>query len=234
MNFSMGKLLVFILAGMLLWQDNHAPVVKIEAPKAGVSGPDVQVHYVISVSDKEDGDLKYDEINSKEILLEVRYVRDEAGVQAALKKGVKDDPRGLALLRTSNCFNCHSFDSRGIGPSFFEVSKRYPLTVGNVSQVAKRIREGSTGVWGKVSMPTHPELRQEEAEEVARWVLQNAGRPDVSYYVGGEGFFRIKASGGSKRKGSYVLTASYMDHGLKDDASGRRLKGQDVVVVRER
>lgn len=228
----MGKVLGFILACMLLWQDNHAPVVKITAPKEGVlSGTEAQVHYVISVSDKEDGDSKYDEINGKEILLEVRYVRDEAGVQAILKKGVKDDPRGLAMLRANNCFNCHGFDGVGIGPSFLEVSKRYPYSVTNVAQVAKRVREGSSGVWGKVSMPTHPELHKEEAEEVVRWILQNAGRRDVSYYVGGEGLFKVKGFEGLKRKGAYVLTASYLDHGVKEGV-GKRLKGGDVVVVR--
>jgi cytochrome c len=214
----MGKLLIFILAGMLLLQEDHPPVVKIMAPKEGrLSGTDAQVHYVISVSDKEDGDSKYDEINSKEVLLEVRRVRDEAAGQAVLKKGVKDDPPGLALLRTNNCFNCHSFDGKGIGPSFYDVSKRYPFSAVIISQVAKRVREGSTGVWGKVSMPTHPELQQKEAEDVVRWVLQHGAERDVNYYVGMDGIFKVNG------KGTYVLTASYVDHGLKE--------GKDVRVI---
>jgi len=214
----MGKLLVLILAGMLLLQENHPPVVKIMVPNEGrLTGTDAQVHYVISVSDKEDGDSKYDEINRKEVLLEVRRVRDGAAGQAVLKKGVKDDPPGLALLRTNNCFNCHGFDSKGIGPSFYDVSKRYPFTAGNISQVAKRVREGSTGVWGKVSMPTHPELQQKEAEEVVRWVLQHGAAQDVHYYVGMDGIFKVN------NKGAYVLTASYVDHGLKE--------GKDVRVI---
>ena len=217
----MGKMLVFILAGMLLWQENQPPMVKIMTPKEGVlTGAGVQVHYMIGVTDKEDGDSKYEEINTKEVLMEVRYVKDEAGVQAVVKKGLKADAPGLVMLRRNNCFNCHNFDGTGIGPSFFDIGKRYPFTAANISQVAKRVREGSTGVWGKVSMPTHPELQQQEAEDVVRWVLQHGAERDVNYYVGMDGIIKVKG------KGAYVLTASYVDHGLKE--------GQDRVVVRVR
>jgi cytochrome c len=145
-------------------------------------------------------------------------VRDESAVRAVIKKGVKADPPGLALLRTNNCFNCHSFDSKGIGPSFYDVGKRYPFTAANIAQVAKRVREGSTGVWGKVSMPTHPELQQKEAEDVVRWVLKHGAERDVNYYVGMDGIIKVKG------KGAYILTASYMDHGKQE--------GQDVRVIR--
>jgi len=222
---NMGKAFGFIVAGMLLWQDNQPPVVKILSPKSDALPTGIeQVHYSISVADKEDGDSKFEEINNKEVLMEVRYVKSEAAVQAVVKKGAKDDPPGLTMIRTNNCFNCHNFDGKGIGPSFFEISNRYPFTAANISQVAKRVREGSTGVWGKVSMPTHPELRQEEAEEVVRWMLQNGAKADVRYYVGVDGVFKVSPG----VKGAYVLTASYVDHG---SASGRRREGQDRVVV---
>jgi len=60
-----------------------------------------------------------------------------------------------------------------------------------------------------------------------RWMLQNGAKADVRYYVGAEGVFKVSQGA----KGAYILTASYMDHGVKD-ASGRRLEGQDRVVVR--
>jgi cytochrome c len=217
----MEKAVGFILAATLLWQDNHPPVVKIVTPDSNTPlNATEQIHYAISVADKEDGDSKYEEINSKEVLLEVRYVKTGAAIQTILKKGVKDDPPGLTMIRTNNCFNCHNFDGKGIGPSFYDISKRYPFTPANISQVARRVREGSSGVWGKVSMPTHPELKQEEAEAVVRWILQNGAKPDVSYYVGVEGNFKVSQG----LKGAYILTASYVDHGKKE--------GQDRVVVR--
>jgi len=223
-----------ILTGIficLFQQENHPPAVKILTPKNnGLLTWDTQVNYAISVADKEDGDSKYDEINVKEVLLEVKYAANESKIQAELSKAVTDDPPGLAVIRTSNCFNCHNFNDKSIGPSFFEISKRYPATAPNISLLVKRIREGTTGVWGKVSMPTHPELTNEETQQVVQWILKNAADPNRNYYTGTEGSFRLKPPVASAQKGAFILTASYTDHGGKD-GSKKKLKGQDIVVV---
>lgn len=215
-------------------QENYPPIVKIITPKNNsLFDWDTQVNYQISVADKEDGDSKYDEINAKEVLLEVRYVSDKAKVSAGLNKTVQPDPPGLAVMRTSNCFNCHNFNSKGIGPSFYEISKRYPVIKSNIDSLVKRIREGSSGTWGKEKMPTHTELTNEEIKSTVQWILKNSTSPDVNYYIGMEGVFRTKLSPASKLKGVYVLTASYTDHGLKN-ASRKRLKGGDVVVLQSK
>ncbi len=64
-------------------QQNHAPVVKIISPANNstlLAG--AQVHYSVTVSDKEDGESKYDEINQKEVLLEVKYINNESKLAA--------------------------------------------------------------------------------------------------------------------------------------------------------
>jgi len=218
----------------LLQQGNHPPEVKIITPKnKGLFDRDTQVNYTISIADKEDGDSKYDEINAKEVLLEVKYISNESKIAAELSKGVTDDPPGLAVIRTSNCFNCHNFNDKSIGPSFFEISKRYSATAPNIALLAQRIREGASGVWGKVSMPTHPELTKEETQNVVQWILKNAADPNRNYYIGTEGSFRLKPPVASTQKGAFMLTASYTDHGLKD-GSKSRLKGQDIAIIHSR
>src|SRR6478736_4619800 len=58
-------------------QQNHTPVVKILSPLSNSSyNANAQVHYKISVSDNEDGESKYDEIDAKQVLLEVKYLSD--------------------------------------------------------------------------------------------------------------------------------------------------------------
>lgn len=213
-------------------QQNHPPVVKIISPKKESSfAANTQVSYAITVSDKEDGESKYDEINTKEVLLEVKYVKDSA--QAAAEGNKVADAPGLAFIRLSNCFNCHSFNSKLIGPSLYDISKKYPATPANVALLVKRVREGATGVWGKISMPTHPELSKEQIQNMVSWILQNAANPGISYYIGTEGNFRIKPPVETTTKGSYVLTASYIDHGYKEDTT-KHLKGLDVIVIRSR
>jgi len=214
-------------------QENHPPLVKIIAPKNNSPFDwNTQMTYTISVSDKEDGESKYEEINPKEVLLKVKYAGDGSKITAELNKN-DDNPPGLAAIRMSNCFNCHNFDSKLIGPSFSEISKRYPATPSNIGLVVKRTKEGSKGVWGKVGMPAHPELTKEEIQSMVEWILKNATNPNVNYYIGTEGTFRIKQPAGSAQKAAYVLTASYTDHGLKE-TSKQRLEGHDVVVISSR
>jgi cytochrome c len=203
-------------------QENQAPIVKIITPKNNsVFDQNAPVSYKISVSDKEDGDSKFDEINPKEVLLEVRRVT------AKSNKTVQNDAQGLAVMMTSNCINCHGFNSKSIGPSFYEINKRYPATKSNTDTLIKHIREGSSGIWpGKEKMPSHPELTVAEIKRTVQWIFKNAADPNVNYYIGLEGFFRINAGS----KGPYALTASYIDHGLKD-VKGKRLRGQDAVMI---
>ena len=204
-------------------QENNPPVVKIISPKNNSTfSPNIPVHYAMMVSDKEDGDSKYDEINPKEVLLEVKALNDTTNLEMT-RKTVANDPPGLMALRTSNCFNCHNFESKLIGPSFEEINKKYKPAAENITVLEKKIREGSTGVWGKVSMPSHPELSDFQIENMVKWILQDAVRPNIHYYIGIEGSFILKSE-----KNAYLLIGSYTDHGINNTG---RLKGQDVVLL---
>jgi cytochrome c len=219
------SLLLYSFINLKNQQENHPPVIKIVSPQNNTSfDKDAPVTYKISISDKEDGESKFDEINAKEVLLEVRHVMSKSN-----KKGQSDQP-GLAVIMTSNCINCHGFNSKSIGPSFYEINKRYTATKANTDTLIKRIREGSSGIWGgKEKMPTHPELTVAEIKSTVQWIFKNAADPNVNYYIGLEGFFRINANS----KGSYLLTASYIDHGLKG-VPGKRLRGTDVVTIQSK
>ena len=197
-------------------QQNQIPVVKINSPKqGGMYEWNTTTPYSISVSDKEDGDSKFEEITPNEVLLEVKYFKDSSKIAAALHQPAKKDAAGITVIKTSNCLNCHAFHAILIGPSFYDVSKRYPPSVVNIDLLTKHIREGSSGVWGKVVMPTHPELSVPQTKEVVKWILANAGKPDMNYFMGTEGSFRLQPPASVKNKGFLMLTASYTDHGFK-------------------
>ncbi|MGN6617557.1 MAG: c-type cytochrome [Ilyomonas sp.] len=207
--------------------ENTAPVVKIISPKNNSSYKwNTQVSYSISVSDKEDGESKYDEINGKEVVLRVKYFSNAADANASLSEKINEP--GLTNMQTSNCFNCHDFNAKVIGPSFNEISKRYTNTKSNFELLVKHIEEGSVGVWGKVKMPSHPELSQEQTQKMVEWILKNTSDPNVNYYTGTEGSFWLKAPG--KQQGAFLLTATYTDHGSKEEPK-QNLSGQDAVVV---
>jgi len=225
--------IVFILCVLTAFaynaqQQNHAPVVKLIAPAPNaVFAPGSPISYQVNVSDKEDGDTKYDEINVKEILLQVSYVKDRSKIAALLKNPVIDDAQGLAVITHSNCFNCHNFNSKSIGPSFLEICKHYPAAKINIDSLASRIKKGSAGLWpGKEKMPAHPELTDDEIKSTVQWMFKNAADPNIAYYNGTPGIIRIPQD----KPGSYIITASYTDHGIKNSAE-RHLKGYDRVSI---
>lgn len=222
-------LIIFSFSAFVIFQENQAPLVRLIKPLANADiGLNSSLSYEISVSDKEDGNSKYDEISVKEVLLELRYFKDRGKASAFVAKGMQADEPGLAVIRTSNCFSCHNFNSKAMGPSFDEVQKKYPSTKANVDSLTKRIIAGSTGIWGKEKMPSHPELTAQQVKSTVEWMLKNSNKADVNYFIGLNGL--VPASY-IKLQGTYVLTASYIDHGLKTEPGKQRLKGQDVMVL---
>jgi cytochrome c len=220
--------LVLIAMSYRQQPQNHAPVVKITTlANNAVFSPGAQVSYQVSVADKEDGDTKYDEINVKEIVLEVKYVKDRTKLAALINKPEGEDPEGLAVMRSSNCFNCHDFNGKSIGPSLLEINKRYPLNKANTDSLVKRIKNGSAGIWGvKEKMPSHPELSIQQINSAVQWIFKNAADPAIIYYDATPGIIRLPEN----RKGMFIITASYTDHGIKNTTE-KHLKGYDRVAI---
>lgn len=201
-------------------QANTSPIVKIiEPPNKFKCDVNSQVQYRINISDKEDGESEYGEIAPQEVFLEVRYLTDVSKLPAT----APTDPMGLAAMKKSNCFSCHAFNGKLIAPSFYEITRRYAPTPSNMDLLVKRIHEGSGGVWGSASMPSHPELTAQQIQEMVTWILKNGGDLNLNYYPGIEGTFKIRKPEIDAPKGGYVLSATYADHG--------GLTSKDMVVV---
>jgi cytochrome c len=212
---------------------NHPPTVRILSPKSDAAyEQNAQVRYEIEVSDQEDGESKFQEINPTEVLLSVRYFSSSGAAEAAMSGAIADDPPGLGTIRTSNCLTCHAFDARLIGPSFADIRNRYAYSQANVAALSRHILEGASGIWGRTKMPSHPELTMEQAAACVTWILNTAADPQTNYYSGTEGSFRIAipADSQTKSQGTLVLIASYTDHGLKDDP-GQRMQGRDAIRI---
>lgn len=82
---------------------------------------------------------------------------------------------GKALLETQDCKTCHHPTNKSIGPAHTTVAEKYEYTDDNVTLLAGRIIKGGSGTWGDVPMNPHPDLSQEDAEKIARYVLSLDG-----------------------------------------------------------
>ena len=78
------------------------------------------------------------------------------------------------LARQHACMGCHALSDKLVGPSFADVAARYAGKPAAVDTIAKAIRAGSKSAWGEMAMPAQPQLSVQDAETLARWVMQTA------------------------------------------------------------
>src|SRR4029434_852257 len=75
------------------------------------------------------------------------------------------------LAKQKNCLACHAVDKKLVGPSYKDVAAKYKGDKDASAKLAKKIREGGVGVWGQVPMPANPQVNEQEAQSLAKWVL---------------------------------------------------------------
>jgi cytochrome c len=101
-----------------------------------------------------------------------------------------------------------------------------------VSALTEKIIQGSTGIWGEVKMPSNTELNPDEIKEVVSWILKNNKDTHAFYQAGLKGTIRMKEkSEKDTENGLYVLTASYIDHGLAGKPQLKK-RGQHTIILK--
>ena len=83
--------------------------------------------------------------------------------------------QGQALVDASDCKTCHHPTNKIIGPSHTDVAKKYEFTKANVGQLANKIINGGSGVWGEIPMSPHAGMSLGDAEKMAMYVLSLDG-----------------------------------------------------------
>ena len=208
--------------------------------------------YEVVIEDFED-----EEIDPDDIVVEYSYFRQpgaltrEVGGDRLLAAPVRS--WGETLIDGSDCGACHTVNAVSVGPSFMQIAERYGAargvgskradggsggsagasSEGNagdvVSMLAGKIIHGGAGIWGDVGMSAHPQLTEDEAEEMVDYILSLG---DTS-----RGFTALPVSGRlpltdhmeDEPHGRYVIRARYTDRGTN---VAPPLTGVDVVTLR--
>ncbi|MDB5207674.1 MAG: hypothetical protein JWR72_2749 [Flavisolibacter sp.] len=82
-----------------------------------------------------------------------------------------DYQKGLALIGKSDCLTCHKVSENSTGPAYVAVAKKYAGQPGIEDSLAQKIIKGGSGVWGSIPMTPHPQISQEDAKAMAKYVL---------------------------------------------------------------
>ena len=207
---------------------NDPPKVSLDTPRDGdFFFFDQPIEWEVSVEDAEDSEPVGDRVKLFHKLVETKSFD---GVEASLG-GMENLPPGLELMKRSDCFNCHMVDRKLIGPSYLEVANRYRDDPKALDISAKRIVEGSSGVWGEIPMVPHPQHGIEQSRQMMEWVLSLGSESGDVVLSGLKGNFEVPRPEKKKEDVSHVLIleATYLDGGAPPIAP---LTGAETIRLR--
>ncbi|PRY15503.1 cytochrome c [Pontibacter ummariensis] len=125
-------------------------------------------------SESEYADVYDREAAETEAVEEVTPIQTEDADAVATPSDVAQEQNyeeGKKLIALSDCLTCHQENQKLVGPSYAEVAGKYEFNEENVTLLANKIIQGGKGVWGEIPMTPHPDLNEEEAKAMARYIL---------------------------------------------------------------
>ncbi|HEY1611528.1 MAG TPA: c-type cytochrome [Paraburkholderia sp.] len=81
---------------------------------------------------------------------------------------------GLSIAQANACMGCHAVDRKLVGPSFQQIAARYKGDPAAQAKLEGKVRDGGSGVWGMIPMPSHPGMSAADIRTVVQWVLAGA------------------------------------------------------------
>ena len=168
------------------------------------------VEYEVSVDDKEDGSLKGGRIAPDDVTVTINYL--EGFDKTMLAQGHQANTgfsTGKRLIGLSDCKACHQVDQKSVGPSYLDVANKYKKDNSALNRLTRKVIAGGGGVWGEQTMAAHPQLKEDEAKDMVRYILA-LGDTKIMQRQPVKGAYVMAPQ---KKSGSYLLSASYTDRG---------------------
>lgn len=89
----------------------------------------------------------------------------------ALASGAACAADAQQLLKDKSCLSCHTLDKKLVGPAYKDVAAKYKTRKDAETYLVKKIRGGSSGVWGQIPMPPNTTVTDAEAKVLAHFIL---------------------------------------------------------------
>jgi cytochrome c len=99
-----------------------------------------------------------------------------ASLVATAACAAPDAQRGRTVANANACMGCHAVDRKLVGPSFQQIAAKYKGDAQAPVKLARKVKEGGSGVWGMIPMPAHQSMSDADIRVVVDWVL--AGAPE--------------------------------------------------------
>lgn len=215
---------------------NAPPVVDIQVTQGNQSFffPGSELTYAIQVSDEEDGSVAAGTIPADEVAVNFDYAPEGFDpIEIAQNHRSTDEwvtfSRGKTLISGSDCLSCHRVDVRSIGPSYLEVAAKYKGDPKGQEVIAQRIIKGSVGIWGEHAMSAHPDLSEEDAAAMVRYIMSLDDAQSGLASIPLAGTYVTKVPNGENGRGGYLLRAAYADKG---NGNLQSLTTEKIIALR--
>jgi len=101
-----------------------------------------------------------------------------SGAAAAAPVVVAAAPAGAgdakALLSANSCTACHGVANKIVGPGFNEIATKHKGRADLEAYLVGKIKNGGSGVYGAIPMPAQPQVKDADAQAIARWIASGA------------------------------------------------------------
>ena len=84
-------------------------------------------------------------------------------------------PSAADLAKASGCYSCHANGEKVVGPAFASIAEKYAGDKDAAASLAQSIQNGSKGKWGRIPMPAHGSIGQDDLKALARHILATKG-----------------------------------------------------------
>lgn len=78
---------------------------------------------------------------------------------------------GKYWIEKSDCFTCHDWKEKMVGPSFEQIADRYSKDENIINGLANKIKNGGSGVWGQAAMNPHPDISMDDLKTMVTFIL---------------------------------------------------------------
>ena len=174
----------------------------------------IPIRYAVRVTDREDGSLATGKIPASAVRVTSQYLKN------GFSRAAGD--AGRQLIEGNDCLSCHSVDKKIVGPAYVDVARKYRDDSTATARLIRKIREGGSGVWGKVAMPAHPALTDEQASRMVAYILSLGDKSEQSLPPSGS--YVPPADLHNTQNVELVLRAEYTDRGANGMPSISREK----------
>lgn len=86
----------------------------------------------------------------------------------------QDNASAAATAGQLGCMMCHNAEVKILGPAFKAVAEKYKDQPDAAEKLFSKVKNGGSGVWGRVPMPAHNQVPDDKIQLMVAWVLKGA------------------------------------------------------------